>query len=197
MFYKLNVMKNYKLYGCLGTLMIAAALTSCSSDDNNDGGETSSQTAVYTWSKDGGLNACDHILFTNGKEDANGKEIGNGDQELVFKGKQTLKKGTYLLKGWVYIADGSELTIEPGTIIKGDKDTKAALIVERGGKLYAKGTATSPIVFTSEQAKGNRRPGDWGGVILCGKAENNQKEMQIEGGPRSTAVTTMPTTPAF
>ena len=185
MFYKLNVMKNYKLYGCLGTLMIAATLTSCSSDDNNDGGENSSQTAVYTWSKDGGLNACDHILFTNGKEDANGKEIGNGDQELVFKGKQTLKKGTYLLKGWVYIADGSELTIEPGTIIKGDKDTKAALIVERGGKLYAKGTAASPIVFTSEQAKGNRRPGDWGGVILCGKAENNQKEMQIEGGPRT------------
>ena len=98
MFYKLNVMKNYKLYGCLGILMIAATLTSCSSDDNNDGGENSSQTAVYTWSKDGGLNACDHILFTNGKEDANGKEIGNGDQELVFKGKQTLKKGTYLLK---------------------------------------------------------------------------------------------------
>lgn len=185
MFYKLNVMKNYKLYGCLGILMIAATLTSCSSDDNNDGGGTSSQTAVYTWSKDGGLNACDHILFTNGKEDANGKEIGNGDQEFVFKGKQTLKKGTYLLKGWVYIADGSELTIEPGTIIKGDKDTKAALIVERGGRLNAKGTATSPIVFTSEQAKGNRRPGDWGGVILCGKAENNQKEMQIEGGPRT------------
>ena len=47
----------------------------------------------------------------------------------------------YMLKGWVYIADGAELTIEPGTVIKGDKDTKAALIVERGGKLFAKGTA--------------------------------------------------------
>ncbi len=85
----------------------------------------------------------DHILFgTDGKENANGTEIGNGDQEFVFTGKQTLKKGTYLLKGWVYIADGAELTIEPGTIIKGDKQTKAALIAERGGKLIAKGTAT-------------------------------------------------------
>lgn len=96
-----------------------------------------------------------------------------------------MKKGTYLLKGWVYIADGAELTIEPGTIIKGDKQTKAALIAERGGKLIAKGTATEPIVFTSEEAAGSRKPGDWGGIILCGKAKNNQTEQQIEGGPRT------------
>lgn len=90
------------------------------------------------------------------------------------------------MKGWVYIRDGAQLTIEPGTIIKGDKETKAALIVERGGKLIAKGTATEPIVFTSEQAAGSRRPGDWGGLIICGKAKNNQgNDMQIEGGPRS------------
>lgn len=79
---------------------------------------------------------------------------------------------------------GAELTIEPGTVIKGDKDTKAALIVERGGKLFAQGTPTQPIVFTSEQEKGQRKPGDWGGIILCGNALNNQKEMQIEGGPQ-------------
>ena len=75
-----------------------------------------------------------------------------------------------MLKGWVYIADGAELTIEPGTVIKGDKDTKAALIAEPGGKLIAKGTQTSPIVFTSEMAAGSRKPGDWGGIILCGMA---------------------------
>lgn len=40
-------------------------------------------------------------------------------------------------------------------------------------------------MFTSEEAKGNRRPGDWGGIILCGKAKNNKSEMQIEGGPRT------------
>ena len=78
----------------------------------------------------------------------NGTQIGNGDQEFVFTGKQTLKKGTYILKGWVYIADGAQLTIEPGTVIKGDKETKAALIAERGGKLVAQGSETQPIVFT-------------------------------------------------
>ena len=173
------------LIGCLGILATATLLASCSSDDNVDNGGTTPSTS-YVWSTDGGLKACDHILFgEDGKDNANGTVIGNGDQEIVFKGKQTLKKGTYTLKGWVYIADGAELTIEPGTIIKGDKATKAALIVERGGKLHATGTATSPIVFTSAQAAGQRRPGDWGGVIICGKAHNNQTEMQIEGGPRT------------
>ena len=64
--------------------------------------------------------------------------IGNGDQEVIFKGKQTLKKGTYLLKGWIYVADGAELTIEPGTVIKGDKETKASLIIEPGARFLLK-----------------------------------------------------------
>jgi hypothetical protein len=85
----------------------------------------------------------------------------------------------------VYIADGAELTIEPGTVIKGDKQTKAAIIAERGGKLIAQGTMSEPIVFTSAQPKGSRKPGDWGGVILCGRAKNNATEQQIEGGPRT------------
>lgn len=164
----------------------ATSMTSCSSDDdNNDNG--GNDKTEYVWSTDGGLKACDHLLFSemDNSENASGKQIGNGDAEFVFTGKQTLKKGTYLLKGWVYIANGAELTIEPGTIIKGDKQTKASLIVERGGKLIAQGSATAPIVFTSEESAGNRESGDWGGIIICGKARNNQTEMQIEGGPRT------------
>ena len=152
-------------------LTTASSFTACSDDDEVTRPE-------YNWSEDGGLQACDNIVFE-------GNQIGNGDNEFVFKGKQTLKKGTYLLKGWVYIADGAELTIEPGTIIKGDKQTMASLIVERGGKLIARGTASEPIVFTSEEAKGMRRPGDWGGLIICGKAPHNAGEAQIEGGPRT------------
>ena len=125
--------------GCLGILMLAAGMTACSSDDVTE--PSKPDTGSYVWTTDGGLKACDHLLFASGKEDANGTEIGNGNQEFVFTGKQTLKKGTYLLKGWVYIAAGAELTIEPGTVIKGDKQTKASLIVERGGKLIAKGSA--------------------------------------------------------
>ena len=175
-------MNKMNLLGCMGILMLAATMGSCS--DNDD--PTPNPGVNYTWTTDGGVKACDHLLFgEDGKDNAEGTVIGNGDQELVFKGKQTIKKGVYTLKGWVYIADGSELTIEPGTIIKGDKATKAALIVERGGKLFAQGAADAPIVFTSAQPAGQRRPGDWGGVIICGKAHNNQTSMQIEGGPRT------------
>lgn len=179
------MMKMKTLWGCLGILAVTVGMVSCSDDNNDDNNGSSVEESGYVWTTDGGLNACDHLLFTDGEEDANGMEIGNGDKEFVFTGNQTLAKGTYTLKGWVYIADGAELTIPAGTIIKGDKSTMAALIVERGGKLHATGTATQPIVFTSAQDAGSRRPGDWGGVILCGYAANNQTEMQIEGGPRT------------
>jgi len=95
------------------------------------------------------------------------------------------KDKIYLLNGWVYVVDGVTLTIEPGTVIRGDKANKGALIVEKGAKLVANGTADQPIVFTSNQASGSRSYGDWGGVILCGKATVNKVDPQIEGGPRS------------
>jgi len=90
----------------------------------------------------------------------------------------------YLLNGWVYVKNGATLTIEPGTVIRGDKNNKGALIVERGGKLVAEGTSANPIVFTSNQPAGSRTYGDWGGIILCGKATINVPggEAIIEGG---------------
>jgi len=88
----------------------------------------------------------------------------------------------YLLKGGVYVVNNATLTIEPGTIIKGDKGTKGALIITRGAKIMAVGTVDKPIVFTSNIASGGRSQGDWGGVILLGKAPNNGgTDVQIEG----------------
>ncbi len=88
----------------------------------------------------------------------------------------------YILKGNIYVQSGAELTIEPGTVIFGDKVTKGALIVSRGAKIHATGTATAPIVFTSSAPTGFRNYGDWGGVVILGKAQNNQSEnQQIEG----------------
>jgi hypothetical protein len=88
----------------------------------------------------------------------------------------------YLLKGNIYVQAPAELTIEPGTIIFGDKVTKGALIVTRGAKIHATGTETKPIVFTSNAPKSFRNYGDWGGVVILGKAQNNQSADQaIEG----------------
>ena len=93
----------------------------------------------------------------------------------------------YLIKGYVYVTAGTTLTIDSGVIVKGDKNTKGTLIVERGAKIYANGTATAPVVFTSNQAVGQRSFGDWGGVIICGNAPTNWNagQAQVEGGPRS------------
>lgn len=79
----------------------------------------------------------------------------------------------YLIKGFVEVETGVTLTIEPGTRIFGDKATKGTLIINRGGRIEAAGTAAAPIVFTSNEAAGSRAPGDWGGLILCGKAPVN------------------------
>lgn len=79
----------------------------------------------------------------------------------------------YLLKGFVYVKDGVTLTIPAGTVIRGDQGSKGTLLVTRGGKLIAEGTAAKPIVFTSNKAVGERAPGDWGGIVILGKAVNN------------------------
>ena len=86
----------------------------------------------------------------------------------------TTWSGTILLQNKVYVKNGAVLTIQPGTVIRGDKSTQATLIITRGAKIMAAGTASAPIVFTSNEPEGNRAEGDWGGVVILGKATNNQ-----------------------
>ena len=122
-----------------------------------------------------------------------GDDINNGVTppagDMVLNGtidqNRTLTKGTYTLKGYVYVNNGATLTIEPGTVIKSDIADKGALIVERGSKLIADGKPDAPIVFTSGKPSGERAPGDWGGIILLGKAPTNRPTSPapiIEGG---------------
>lgn len=90
----------------------------------------------------------------------------------------------YKLSGYVRVgADASItgtpsstaiLTIQPGTIIVGERATRGTLIVQRGSQLIADGTAQAPIIFTSERDPGLREPGDWGGIVLCGRSTYNQ-----------------------
>ncbi len=178
---KMKVMKWSSLF--IMAVTMSGMLVGCNDDDSKvviEQGTDPTVTRPTDAGEYSGLATSDGILFNNGTE------IGNGDQEFCFTGKQTIKKGTYLLKGWVYVRPGAELTIEAGTIIKGDKTTMAALIVEPGAKIYAEGTASAPIVMTSNQPVGSRRPGDWGGLIVCGNGTNNNANgQQIEGGPKT------------
>jgi hypothetical protein len=105
--------------------------------------------------------------------------------ELVLQGtlledKTLTKDKIWTLKGYVYVPEGVTLTIEEGTTIHSDIAEKGALIIERGGKIMAEGTPQEPIIFTS----GNDfpQPGDWGGIVILGRAKTNQDEPTIEGG---------------
>ena len=92
---------------------------------------------------------------------------------------------TYKLNGLIYVRNNAILTIQPGVVIKGNfTNTGTALIITKGAKLNAIGTVSSPIVFTSGKtvAQG-RQPGDWGGIVLLGKAgfNTNNGINNIEG----------------
>ena len=72
------------------------------------------------------------------------------------------------------------LTIPAGTVIRGD--TAACLVVSRGAQVLATGTEGRPVVFTSNKPAGSRNSGDWGGVLILGRAPVNKVEPLIEGG---------------
>ncbi len=102
---------------------------------------------------------------------------GSYKQNVIVQGK------SITLKGYTYFENGTTLTIPAGTTIKSDVTEKGALCIERGAKIVAEGSANSPIIFTSGKAVGQRNPGDWGGILILGKAKTNRTtEPTIEGG---------------
>jgi len=122
------------------------------------------------------------------------KELGGDDAPINIPSSTTLT-GTinttttltadkvWTLKGYVYVTDGAKLIIQPGTTIISDISEKGALCIERGAQIIAEGTATKPIVFTSGRPVGERTPGDWGGIVILGRAKTNRtSEPTIEGG---------------
>lgn len=91
---------------------------------------------------------------------------------------------TYVLQKHVFVKAGT-LTIEPGVVVKGGEGT--SLVITENARLEAVGTAQAPIVFTSAKAEGSRAAGDWGGVVLLGKASLNVAggRNKVEGFPAS------------
>lgn len=158
-------MKKYILYA---TALMAITVTSCRKIETD--GEI--QVVVVNGGGGGGTTTGQTITLQ-----------GRINADTILR-----KANTYILKGLVYMVGNHTMTVEAGTTIKGSFSGSdvAALIITRGSKIVAQGSPTEPIVFTS--ASPNPQSGDWGGIVLCGKAGYNLSYnginglLQVEGG---------------
>src|SRR5262245_20269429 len=104
---------------------------------------------------------------------------------------RTFSKDTvYTLSGYIKVTNGATLTIQAGTTIIGNTTVLgSSLWILRGAKINAVGTAAAPILFTSARSSGNRKPGDWGGLIIIGNGIINRTGSPIntEGGAAGQA----------
>lgn len=88
----------------------------------------------------------------------------------------------WTIKDIVHVTSGHTLTIEPCTRLEGTKNPIGVLVITKGAKIKAEADADHPILFTSQQPVGQRAAGDWGGVILLGKAQNNDNNDELIEG---------------
>jgi len=124
----------------------------------------------------------------------NAISTGSGGIKNI-SGTRTLSASTvYLMKGLIVVRSGGKLVIPAGTLIRAEADVAASpknyasIIVERGGMIEINGTKDKPVVITSNKGTGARNRGDWGGIVISGKARNNQgSDVQVEGFNNVTA----------
>ena len=90
----------------------------------------------------------------------------------ITSNTKLVKKDVYILQGNVYVTNNAILTIEPGTVIIGDAESKGTLVITKGAQIIAEGVETDPIVFTSN--KSVKKAGDWGGLVVLGDAPINK-----------------------
>ncbi|MDY6969870.1 MAG: hypothetical protein SVR08_14600 [Spirochaetota bacterium] len=89
---------------------------------------------------------------------------------------------TVTIAGQVKFSSGTTLKINPGVTVKGDIDYFSYLIIDRGAKIEAIGTAEKPITFTSGKPEGERTKQDWGGIVINGYAPINAGETALGEG---------------
>jgi hypothetical protein len=135
-----------------------------------------------------GISGCN--LFNSNDDGENDDDI-HADVVLkgnITKNKTLFAKDSIVLAGQTFVKAGVTLTIEKGTTIYAladdGKGLAPALVIERGARIVAEGTADDPITFTSVLPQDilNRNPwGNWGGLIILGNAPVNIGETYIEG----------------
>lgn len=184
-------MRHARLYGSALTAMLMLTAVGCDDDDGDgDGSEMDAGTdAGGDGDRDGGTDA--RADSGGGGGDDGGADGGPmaecpdiDDREEVLVSGEIDSDTTwtcdkkYVLTERVYVVGDATLTIEAGTEVQGD--ISSALLVTTEGRLVTEGTASSPVVFTSSNAPGSRQGGDWGGVVLLGRAPIN-----VSGGTNS------------
>ncbi len=143
---------------------LAMIFVGCGADDEED---TESETAATAEVTETTINV-------------GGREVRVLEGRLMAD--KTLTAGyDYLLKGAVFVDGGATLTIEPGVTVYGEGASQGTLIIARGSKIMAAGTASAPIVMTSDAPDGSHARGQWGGLIINGNAPTNQGETFGEG----------------
>ncbi|HEY4627841.1 MAG TPA: hypothetical protein VIH02_01010 [Flavobacterium sp.] len=104
-------------------------------------------------------------------------KVDYGEANQILAGNITVntklyKKNIYILQGSVFVTNNATLSIEPGTVIIGNYESNACLVITKGATLLAEGLETDPIVFTSNRSI--KKAGDWGGIIILGDAPTNK-----------------------
>lgn len=171
------------------SLALIGGLSSCSKE------EGCTDPNALNYDPDAEENCC--CAYAPATEDSGNTIVSNN----IKSNTTWTNDNVYQLSGRITVENGATLTIEAGTIIKGEAGTGSnatALLVARGGRLMAEGTANDPIIFTSvadeiqpgQIISPNLEPdvnGLWGGVIVLGKApiSASANEIQIEGIPTS------------
>jgi len=139
-----------------------------------------------------GWSSYENILNGGGTNSfTTGTIVNITDADMVAAGDviNWTNDNTYVIDGVVFVGSGQTLNIQAGTVIQGKPGEAAnasALVIARGAKIFAEGTATQPIIFTFEGDTGLTAPsekGRWGGLIVLGAASlnSNPGESAIEG----------------
>ncbi|MFY0607948.1 MAG: hypothetical protein JXR10_14615 [Cyclobacteriaceae bacterium] len=189
---------------CLSAML---TFTSCEEDDDNNPSSTALQQAAFDLVKEGvsGKVSTDASATGYDKNDANiawtltmgGTYASTATEKVVKEGNISTnetwtKDKIYVVTKRVTVLDGVTLTIEAGTRVEGDASftgvDASVLMIARGGKIMAQGTAAEPIIMTSTSDVGAftaADKGEWGGLVVLGKApiSAENSEVQIEGVP--------------
>lgn len=95
------------------------------------------------------------------------------DNIKLYSSRTFAADSNYEVRGQLRVKSQATLTIPAGAVVFEDKATLGTIIVERGGKIVAVGTALAPIIITSNQAPGAQARGDVGGIVLNGYARTS------------------------